>query len=65
MAGTVVYYQPGMLDGGSVEHECNSQRAIGYYLEMLVCLAPFCKQPMKAILRGITSDQTDPSVSIE
>jgi len=61
-AGTAVYYQPGMLTGGSIQHDCNLQRAIGYYLEALLCLAAFTKKPISATLRGITSDQLDPSV---
>ncbi|XP_071494989.1 RNA 3'-terminal phosphate cyclase-like protein [Diadema antillarum] len=62
--GTQVRYQPGLLLGGSVEHDCNVQRAIGYYLEALICLAPFVKKPIKAVLRGVTNDQVDPSVDV-
>ena len=47
-----------------MEHECNLQRSIGYFLEILVCLAPFMKNPLRAVLRGITNDQVDPSVSM-
>ncbi|CAH1772483.1 unnamed protein product [Owenia fusiformis] len=60
--GTTLFYQPGMLQGGTIEHECNPQRSIGYYLEALMCLAPFMKTPLKAILRGVTNDQIDPSI---
>lgn len=49
--------------GGKVDHDCNLQRSIGYFLEALILLAPFTKKPIRATLRGITSDQTDPSVS--
>ncbi|XP_077982043.1 RNA 3'-terminal phosphate cyclase-like protein, partial [Glandiceps talaboti] len=63
-AGTCVLYQPGLLAGGNIEHECNIQRSIGYYLEALVCLAPFTKKPIKAILRGVTNDKIDPSVDV-
>lgn len=62
-SGTALFYQPGLLYGGSVEHECNVQRSIGYYLEALLMLAPFMKVPLKAILKGVTNDPTDPSVS--
>ncbi|XP_041359240.1 RNA 3'-terminal phosphate cyclase-like protein [Gigantopelta aegis] len=62
--GTSLFYQPGLLIGGSVEHDCNPQRSIGYYLEALICLAPFTKKPIQAVLRGVTSDQTDPSVDL-
>jgi len=54
-----------MLCGGDVEHSCNLQRSIGYYLEVLLCLAPFTKQKLHATLTGVTSDQIDPSVSIQ
>jgi len=53
-----------MLNGGDIQHLCNMQRSIGYYLEVLICLAPFTKQMLRAELSGITSDDTDPSVSI-
>ncbi|XP_058157789.1 RNA 3'-terminal phosphate cyclase-like protein isoform X2 [Dasypus novemcinctus] len=60
--GTTLYYQPGLLYGGSVEHDCSVLRSIGYYLESLLCLAPFMKHPLKIVLRGVTNDQVDPSV---
>ncbi|NP_001089932.1 uncharacterized protein LOC735001 [Xenopus laevis] len=60
--GTSLYYQPGLLSGGTLEHDCNIQRSIGYYLESLFCLAPFMKLPLKITLRGVTNDQVDPSV---
>ena len=61
--GTAVFYQPGMLQGGSVTHECSPQRAIGYYLEALLCLAPFMKTALRARLQGVTNNCIDPSVS--
>lgn len=64
-SGTSLFYQPGLLIGGNFDHDCNPERAIGYYVEALICLAPFMKEPMKAILRGVTNDQRDPSVSIQ
>ncbi|KAJ1207070.1 hypothetical protein NDU88_002462 [Pleurodeles waltl] len=62
--GTTLYYQPGLLFGGSVDHDCNPHRGIGYYLESLICLAPFMKSPLKIVLRGVTNDQIDPSVDL-
>ncbi len=62
LQGTVLSYQPGLLYGGSVEHDCNTQRSIGYYLEALLMLAPFMKTSLKATLRGVTNDPTDPTV---
>ncbi|NXX96444.1 RCL1 protein, partial [Centropus bengalensis] len=62
--GTSLYYQPGLLYGGSLEHDCSPSRSIGYYLESLLCLAPFMKHPLKIVLRGVTNDQVDPSVDV-
>uniref|UniRef100_A0A8C2STN5 RNA 3'-terminal phosphate cyclase-like protein n=1 Tax=Coturnix japonica TaxID=93934 RepID=A0A8C2STN5_COTJA len=62
--GTTLYYQPGLLYGGSLEHDCSPSRSIGYYLEGLLCLAPFMKHPLKIVLRGVTNDQVDPSVDV-
>lgn len=28
-SGTAIYYRPGLLDGGSVQHNCNVERGIG------------------------------------
>ena len=63
VAGTSLQYHPGMLCGGRVQHTCNSQRSIGYYLEVLLSLAPFTKEPLQATLSGVTNNQSDPSVS--
>ncbi|KAJ7335493.1 hypothetical protein JRQ81_013434 [Phrynocephalus forsythii] len=62
--GTSLYYQPGLLYGGSLEHDCSLSRSIGYYLESLLCLAPFMKHSLRIVLRGITNDQVDPSVDV-
>lgn len=62
LQGTTLFYQPGLLSGGPVEHDCNTQRSIGYYLEALLMLAPFMKNPLKATLRGVTNDPCDPTV---
>jgi RNA 3'-terminal phosphate cyclase len=55
--GTAIYFQPGLLVGGPIEHDCSCQRGIGYYLESVMQLAPFCKKPLKIVLRGVTNDQ--------
>ncbi|XP_052264676.1 RNA 3'-terminal phosphate cyclase-like protein isoform X2 [Dreissena polymorpha] len=62
--GTSLLYHPGLLIGGNIEHECNLQRSIGYFLEVLMCLAPFTKKPLHATLTGVTNDQVDPSVDM-
>jgi len=60
--GTALYYQPGMLLGGELDHDCNVGRGISYYLEPLIQLAPFTKQPLKIRLKGVTNNPIDQSV---
>ncbi|CAH4028201.1 unnamed protein product [Pieris brassicae] len=60
--GTSLYYQPGILIGGQVTHSCCPQRGIGYYLEVLLALGPFCKEPLNAVLQGVTHHDLDVSV---
>jgi len=60
--GTSFYYQPGLLYGGTIDHECCKLKALGYYLEVLVALGPFCKKALHVTLRGVTNNQSDPSV---
>nr|XP_058960547.1 RNA 3'-terminal phosphate cyclase-like protein [Pocillopora verrucosa] len=62
--GTMLFYKPGLLTGGTIDHDCNPQRSIGYYLEAVVLLAPFCKKPIRLTLKGITNDRHDPTVDI-
>ena len=59
--GTTLTYNPGLLVGGKVEHDCDPERGIGYYLEPLLQVAPFCKNPLNVVLRGITNNDIDPS----
>ncbi|XP_076174135.1 RNA terminal phosphate cyclase 1 [Ptiloglossa arizonensis] len=60
--GTNLYYNPGLLNGGELEHDCSLQRGIGYYLEGIMILAPFCKNSVNAKLKGITNNTIDPCV---
>ncbi|KAF0687225.1 Aste57867_20987 [Aphanomyces stellatus] len=60
--GTVLKYTPGFIVGGTIEHDCGTKRAIGWFLEALVALAPFAKRPLVATLKGITNDDVDVSV---
>ena len=52
--GTALTYTPGLLIGGKIEHDCSLERGIGYYLEPLISVAPFCKHPLNVTLKGIT-----------
>ena len=60
--GTRIVYKPGILIGGSIEHVCNLNKSIGYYLEVLLMVAPFCKEPIKARLKGVTNCCDEASV---
>lgn len=59
-----MHYDPGLLYGGTIEHDCSTQRSISYFLEPLLAIAPFCKKPLHLTLRGVTNDQIDPSIDI-
>jgi hypothetical protein len=61
-AGTTVSFRPGVLVGGKITHDCPVTKTIGYFLEALVWLAPFCKKPIAITLTGVTNNQTDPCV---
>ena len=62
--GTSLFYAPGLLIGGTVEHECLCSRGISYYLEPLLYFAPFMKQSLEITLKGVTNDPNDLSVTI-
>lgn len=61
--GTRLRYRPGFLIGGvGLRHACTISRGIGYYLDALLCLAPFAKNPLEISLTGVTNDPRDISV---
>lgn len=60
--GTELFFEPGMLQGGEITHDCDLDRGIGYYLELLIAVAFFCKEPIKATLSGITNSKESTSV---
>ena len=62
LKGTSVFYKPGLIVGGKISHDCPPSRAIGYFLEPLIALAPFAKFPSHITLTGITNDNVDVSV---
>jgi RNA 3'-terminal phosphate cyclase-like protein len=51
----------GLLIGGKIDHQCSLERGVGYYLEPLMCLGAFCKNPLEVSLHGVTNNQHDPS----
>lgn len=60
--GTALFYQPGLLYGGTIQHDCCLARGIGYYLDILLAIGPFCKVPLNVIMRGVTNSPDSPSV---
>ncbi|CAI8619471.1 unnamed protein product [Vicia faba] len=62
--GTKLTYEPGTIMGGRINHphDCGVSRSIGYFLEPLVVLCLFAREPLTISLKGITNDSKDPSV---
>jgi RNA 3'-terminal phosphate cyclase-like protein len=64
-AGTTLRYRPGFIHGGAgLEHDCGTSRAMGYFLEPILCLALFGRKPLFITLRGITNDDVDPGIGV-
>jgi RNA 3'-terminal phosphate cyclase-like protein len=60
--GTRLIFRPGMIDcneGLPIEHDCNLERNITYYLEVVVPLAVFGKTILNLTLKGNTDDNLD------
>ncbi|CCF55956.1 hypothetical protein KAFR_0A05210 [Kazachstania africana CBS 2517] len=60
--GTTVIYKPGIIVGGSHTHNCPPSRAVGYFIEPMLYLAPFSKKKFSIIFRGITASHNDAGV---
>lgn len=61
--GTQLRFKPGVLVGGDIEHECPDSRSIGWFLEGILPLAPFGKEPLSIYFKGTTDGccEMDPS----
>jgi RNA 3'-terminal phosphate cyclase-like protein len=62
--GTILRFKPGILIGGRHSHDCGLARSIGWFIEGILPLAPFCKDPLHLLLSGITHDEIDLSVDV-
>ena len=63
--GTAIRYRPGIITGGSgLSHDCGTSRAIGYFAQPLLVLAPFAKQELSITLRGLTNGPDDMGVDV-
>jgi len=65
VVGTKLFFKPGMLTGGKIKHDCPNSRSIGYYLEALILLAPFGKEPLNIVLNGITNHMDNLDISVD
>jgi RNA 3'-terminal phosphate cyclase-like protein len=63
--GTSLLFQPGFLVGGKIAHDCGNSRSIGYFLEALILMAPFGKEPLSATLTGITNHNDNLDISVD
>lgn len=67
-SGTSLTFIPGILLGGDLTDETyftNTNRGLGYYLEFLFLIAPFCKEKLKIKLNGITNGHAyDTSIDV-
>jgi RNA 3'-terminal phosphate cyclase-like protein len=62
--GTQLKFHPGVLLGGDIEeHQCPDSRSIGWFLEGILPLAPFGKEPLSITFKGVTDGycEMDPS----
>lgn len=61
--GTQLKFHPGVLLGGDIEHQCPDSRSIGWFLEGILPLAPFGKEPLSIFFKGMTDGccEIDPS----
>ncbi len=57
--GTTIKYEPGIITGGTINHNCPLSRGIGYFIEPLLYLGPFSKRPFKISFSGITTNGID------
>ncbi|EED89635.1 predicted protein [Thalassiosira pseudonana CCMP1335] len=67
--GTQLRFKPGVLLGGSVEHACpvgaGGSRGVGWFLEGIMPLAAFGKEPLELTLTGITDGTSDVDPSVD
>ena len=63
--GTALRYRPGIIvGGGGLSHDCGTARAVGWFVQPLLVLSLFAKQPLSITLRGVTNGPGDVSVDV-
>ncbi|VWU49168.1 RNA 3'-terminal phosphate cyclase-like protein, putative [Hepatocystis sp. ex Piliocolobus tephrosceles] len=70
--GTELYFKPGFLIGNvkeevrisdlNISFNCGKERSITYFIEFLLMVIPFFKNPVKLLLKGITDDNVDRTI---
>jgi len=66
-SGDILRFFPGVITnnyGEMFEFDCGNERNITYFLEGILPISLFGKEPMKCTLIGITNDTQDISVSL-
>ena len=48
-----------------IDHDCGTERGMGYFLEVLASLAPFGKEALKATLSGVTNHSDNLDISVD
>lgn len=60
--GTTLIYRPGLIIGGSFNHNCPENTSISYYLVPMLLLGPFSKNKFSIIFKGLTSKKGEPGL---
>lgn len=60
--GTTVIFKPGIIVGGSYTHNCPNSKAVGYFVEPMLYLAPFSKKKFSLLFKGITASHNDAGI---
>lgn len=62
--GTILRFLPGLVIGGSHSHSCGTAKSVGWFIEALLPIVIFAKEPTFITFTGITNDSMDMSVDI-
>lgn len=63
--GTQLRFRPGIVIGGRLSHDCPRERSVSWFLEGILPLLPFAKEPSDITLNGITEGLCEQDASIE
>ncbi|ODV80159.1 18S rRNA biogenesis protein [Suhomyces tanzawaensis NRRL Y-17324] len=63
--GTTVVFNPGIIIGGELTHNCPTTKPVGYFIEPMLYLAPFSKKKFSIIFKGLTASDKSKDAGIE